>query len=150
MNLSRAEGLGGTVMDGSSTGLAQDADNMLRSVLGTLGGGVIVFDLEMRVVTANALAHELLDIPPDMIASGKSWIDFMRFAAERGDYGSGDPDANIARIIALFENGEPYSLTRQRPDGAILEVHGDRSRTGSSRVFATSPSSAEMKRHCAM
>ena len=102
----------------------QGPDDMLTSVLDTLGGGVIVFDSEMLIVTANALARELLDIPPDLIAPGSTWVDFVRFAAERGDYGDGDPEANAARVIALIETGEPYSLTRQRPDGAILEIHG--------------------------
>lgn len=97
---------------------------MLRSVLSTLGGGVIIFDSEMIIVTANALAHELLDISPDLIAPGSSWFDFARFAAERGDYGEGDPEVHVARVIALIETGDPYSLTRQRPDGAILEIHG--------------------------
>jgi PAS domain-containing protein len=78
-------------MDGSSAGLTQDADDMLRSVLGTLGGGVIVFDSEMRIVTANSLSHELLDMSSYLIAPGKSWVDFVRFAAERGDYARAIP-----------------------------------------------------------
>ena len=117
-------------MDGSSAGRPQEADDLLRSILGTLGGGVIVFDTEKRVVAANALAQELLDVSPDLIAPGRSWIDFVRFAAERGDYGDGDPEDNVARVIELVDAGEPYTLTRQRPDGAILEIHGRPIETG--------------------
>jgi len=111
-------------MDGSATGLTQNADDMLRNVLDTLGGGVIVFDSELRVVTSNALAQELLDMPAELMKPGQQWIESVRFAAERGDYGPGDAEAHTARVIALFEPGEAYSLTRQRPDGAVLEIHG--------------------------
>lgn len=128
--MSRANGLDGTVMDRSSAGRTQHADDLLRSILGTLGGGVIVFDTDKRVVTANALAHELLDVSPDLIAPGTSWDEFVRFAAERGDYGKGSPEANAARVMAMIDAGEPYSLTRQRPDGAILEIHGRPIETG--------------------
>tara|TARA_R110002110_G_scaffold414147_2_gene643394 strand:+ start:118388 stop:123502 length:5115 start_codon:yes stop_codon:yes gene_type:complete len=111
-------------MDGSSAGLTQDGGDMLRNVLNTLGGGVIIFDSELRVVTSNALAQELLDMPAELMKPGQLWIESVRFAAERGDYGPGDVEEQTARIIALFASGEAYSMTRQRPDGAILEIHG--------------------------
>ncbi|MBT5359251.1 MAG: response regulator [Rhodospirillaceae bacterium] len=111
-------------MDGSSAGLTQDADDMLRNVLDTLGGGVIIFDSELRVVTSNALAQELLDMPAELMKSGQDWVESVRFAAERGDYGPGDPEVQTARIMAHFEPDKAYTMTRQRPDGAILEVHG--------------------------
>lgn len=97
---------------------------MLRSVLDTLGGGVIVFDSDFRIVTSNALAPELLDVPTELLAPGKDWIDFARFAAERGDYGSGNAEDHVSRIKRLMDTREPYSMTRLRPDGAVLEIHG--------------------------
>lgn len=111
-------------MDGSSADLTQDADDMLRNVLDTLGGGVIVFDSQLRVVTSNALAQELLDMPAELMKPGQLWADSVRFAAERGDYGPGDPEVLTTRLMQKFDPGEAYTLTRQRPDGGILEVHG--------------------------
>ncbi len=97
---------------------------MLQSVLNTLGGGVIIFDSHLRVVTSNALAQELLDMPAELMKPGQDWIESVRYAAERGDYGPGDAEEHVARVIGLFGPGEAYSLTRQRPDGAVLEIHG--------------------------
>jgi len=128
--LSRIDDNGGASMDGSSPGLSQNADDTLRDVLDTLGGGVVVVDSQMQVVTANALAAELLDVPRALISSGKSWMEFIRFAAERGDYGPGDADTHTARVVDLISSREPYTLTRQRPDGAILEIHGRPIRDG--------------------
>ncbi|MEP4380794.1 MAG: PAS-domain containing protein [Alphaproteobacteria bacterium] len=122
--MSRADDMDGAVMDGSSAGVAQNTDNMLYDVLNTLGGGVIIFDSDLRIVASNALAHELLDLPEELLTPGKSWREFVRFAAERGDYGDGDSVAHTERIMALFTTREPYSMTRQRPDGAVLEIHG--------------------------
>lgn len=111
-------------MDGSSAGLTQDTGDMLRNVLNTLGGGVIIFDSELRIVTSNALAQELLDMPAEQMKPGRLWADSVRFAAERGDYGPGDPEALTEQLMQKFDPGEAYTLTRQRPDGGILEVHG--------------------------
>ncbi|MGB0627595.1 MAG: PAS domain-containing protein [Alphaproteobacteria bacterium] len=128
--MSRFDDNSGASMDGSTPGLTQNADDTLRDVLDTLGGGVIVFDSQWQVVMANALAAELLDVPPELIAAGKSWLDFIRFAAERGDYGPGDVEANIARVVEMVSRREAYTLTRQRPDGAVLEIHGRPIRDG--------------------
>lgn len=111
-------------MDGSSAVVVQGTDDMLRDVLNTLGGGVIIFDSNLHIVTSNELAQTLLDMPAELMKPGQSWIESVRFAAERGDYGPGDPEEHTARIMAHFEPGKPYSMTRQRPDGAVLEVHG--------------------------
>ena len=111
-------------MDGSSAGSTQDTSSMLQGVLNTLGGGVIIFDSELRVVTSNALAQELLDIPAELMKPGQDWIESVRFAAERGDYGPGDAEELTTQVISLFAPGDAYTLTRQRPDGAFLEIHG--------------------------
>lgn len=122
--MSRAVGLGVTVMDGSSASLTQDTDDMLRNVLDTLGGGVIIFVSDLRIVTSNALARELLGMPAELMKPGQNWIESVRFAAERGDYGPGDAEELTASVISLFKPGDAYTFTRLRPDGAVLEVHG--------------------------
>jgi CheY-like chemotaxis protein/PAS domain-containing protein len=111
-------------MDGISTGSPANGTGTLRSVLDTLGGGVIVYDSAFLVVTANAQAAELLDVPAELVAPGRSWEEFVRFAAERGDYGSGDVEQHVRHYMDMLSERKPYSLIRYGPDGGILEVHG--------------------------
>ncbi len=48
----------------------------------------------------------------------------MRFAAKRGDYGPRDVEECVEEIMAQSRKREPYTMTRTRPDGAVLEIHG--------------------------
>jgi PAS domain-containing protein len=111
-------------MDGSAVGSGMIAEDTLLGVIDTLGGGVIVLDIDLKIVAANALAPELLDVPSDLIASGSSWLDFVRYAAERGDYGEGDAEIHVNLVLELINKRDPYSMTRMRPDGTVLEIHG--------------------------
>ena len=65
-------------MDGSAVGSGMIAEDTLLGVIDTLGGGVIVLDIDLKIVAANTLAPELLGVPSDLIASGSSWLDFVR------------------------------------------------------------------------
>jgi PAS domain S-box-containing protein len=99
--------------------------DMLLSSLDSLAGGLIILDSNLRIVAANKLAVTLLDIPEELVQPQSSWIDFVRFAAERGDYGEGTPEEQYERVMPLVRRREPYELTRQRPDGVILEINGN-------------------------
>ncbi len=110
---------------------AADAENacvterdMLLSSLDTLAGGLIILDSQMRIVAANKLAVTLLDVPEELVQPQSSWVDFVRFAAERGDYGEGTADEQYNRVMPLVTRREPYELVRRRPDGVILEING--------------------------
>jgi PAS domain S-box-containing protein len=97
---------------------------MLLSSLDTLAGGLIILDAQMRIVAANKLAVTLLDIPEELVQPQSTWSDFVRYAAERGDYGEGTPEEQYERVMPLVQSREPYELIRRRPDGVILEING--------------------------
>ena len=111
-------------MDGTAPISSLSTDGTLQGVIDSLGGGVIIYDVEFRIVTSNAMAAELLDVPVDLVAPGANWADFVRFAAERGDYGDREIDEVVAEIMGTSKAREPYTMTRVRPDGVILEIHG--------------------------
>jgi PAS domain-containing protein len=108
-------------MDGSVTGSELKTGSTLQGVIDTLGGGLIVYDENHLVVTANKLAAELLDVPAELVAPGASWSDFVRFAEQRGDYGQVDVETRVAEILEFTERRESYTITRYRPDGGILD-----------------------------
>ncbi|NNE85624.1 MAG: response regulator [Alphaproteobacteria bacterium] len=98
--------------------------DMLLSSLDTLAGGLIILNAQKRVVASNKLAARLLDVPAELVRVNAPWTEFIRFAAERGDYGDGNPDEHHDRVMGLLEERKPYELTRRRPDGVILEING--------------------------
>mgnify|MGYP000161912007 FL=1 len=111
-------------MDGIVTGSELIASETLQGVIDTLGGGLIVFDENGHVVTSNKLALDLPDIPAKFLEPGARWEDFLRCAAERGDYGDVDVEARVAEMMAATQKREPYTFVRSRPDGVLLEIHG--------------------------
>lgn len=98
--------------------------DMLLSSLDTLLGGLIILDAHKRIVAYNKMAVGLLDVPAELLRVNAPWSDFIRFAADRGDYGEGNPDEHYYRVMGLLEESKPYEMTRRRPDGVILEING--------------------------
>lgn len=98
--------------------------DMLLSALDTLMGGMIILDSRLQIVAANKHAAGLLDVPAYLLKPGSSWSEFVRFAADRGDYGDGVTDAQYDRVMALLHDRQPYELMRRRPDGLVIEING--------------------------
>jgi len=59
---------------------------LLETTLASMAQGVIIHD-EHVIVASNDRVWELLDLPPETVAPGRSWEDFVRFRGDRGDYG---------------------------------------------------------------
>ncbi len=98
--------------------------DMLEAGLDMLEQGVTVFDADLRLVTWNKTFLHLLDFPDHLAQPGASFENFIRYNAERGEYGSGDPEAQIAKRVAAARAFTPHYTERVRPNGQILAVRG--------------------------
>jgi len=97
---------------------------MLGAGLDLLDQGVTVFDADLRMVAWNSAFLHLLDFPDSLARPGVSFEDFIRFNAERGDYGAGDPAAQVAERVARARSFQPHVTERIRPNGRILSIRG--------------------------
>ena len=97
---------------------------MLGAGLDLLDQGLTVFDAELRMVAWNAAFLRLLDFPESLARPGVSFEDFIRFNAERGDYGPGDPAQQVAERVARARSFQPHTTERIRPNGRILSIRG--------------------------
>ncbi|NML27822.1 PAS domain-containing protein [Zoogloea sp. G-4-1-14] len=97
---------------------------MLGAGLDLLDQGVTVFDAELRMVAWNGAFLRLLDFPPSLAREGMSFEEFIRFNAERGDYGPGDPDVQVAERVARARSFQPHVTERVRPNGQVLSIRG--------------------------
>jgi PAS domain S-box-containing protein len=98
---------------------------MLQAGLDLLDQGITVFDGELRLIAWNRPFLRLLDFPEEMAYVGAPFASFIRFNAERGEYGPGDPETQVAERIAAAASFTPHVTERQRPNGRVLQLRGE-------------------------
>jgi signal transduction histidine kinase len=86
-----------------------------------MGDGVAMFGETQHLVAWNHKFQDILDVPDDVIARRQTFTEYVRYLAERGEYGPGaDPEEQVRR---LTENADQYrAYERQRPDGRVIEI----------------------------
>ncbi len=98
---------------------------LVQAALDHLGDGFTVYDSRLRLMAWNQRFFELLEFPLDFARVGTPFEAFLRFNAERGEYGSGDPGALIAERLDLARAFLPHRMERRRPNGCIIEIQGN-------------------------
>jgi PAS domain S-box-containing protein len=112
----------------NSTSIASDTNQryeMLQSGLDLLDQGITVFDANLFLVAWNAPFLRLLEFPPELAYVGAPFESFIRHNAERGEYGPGGIESQIAQRVAEAANFAPHITERQRPNGKILLLRGE-------------------------
>jgi len=99
--------------------------DMLQAGLDLLDQGVTVFDADLRLVAWNEPFLRLLDFPEELARVGTPFERFIRYNAERGEYGPGDRESQIAERVAAAANFAPHLTERQRPNGRVLLLRGE-------------------------
>ena len=105
-------------------GISAAEIGMLQSGLDHINQGITVIDTQLRLVVWNRRFLELLDFPPDLVHHHVPFESLLRYNAERGEYGPGDPDAQVAQRITKALRFEPHQFERTRPDGSIIRIVG--------------------------
>lgn len=98
---------------------------LLQAVVDNFPGGITFMDADLRMVLANENGRRLLDLPDVLFAAGPPTIEeVFRFNAERGEYGLGDVEEQVAARMALARQNRAHVFERKRPDGTVIEVRG--------------------------
>jgi len=115
-----------TIVAGADTdGSLAQRGAMLLAGLDLLDQGVTVFDAGLKLLACNQRFLQLLDFPPELGQVGTPFEAFIRYNAERGEYGPGDVAQLVAERVALAQRFEPHDTERMRPDGSVLRVRGE-------------------------
>ena len=86
---------------------------------------ISVVDAQLRIVAWNRRYLELLGYPDGMVFVGRPVVDLLRWNAERGDLGPGDPaGANAKSGCAHLRAGTAYTFQRARRNGQVYSIHG--------------------------
>ncbi|QID19774.1 PAS domain-containing protein [Nitrogeniibacter mangrovi] len=97
---------------------------MVSAALDHISEGVTLFDADLRLITCNRAFLDLLGFPDTLAAPGTPFEAFIRYNAERGEYGPGDVDTLVARRVADAGAFRSHETRRQRPDGTLLLIRG--------------------------
>jgi PAS domain-containing protein len=120
---------------------------MLEAGLDLLEQGLTVFDGELRLITWNKQFLQLLDFPEHLARPGAAFADVIHYNAGRGEYGPGDPEAQVAERVEAALAFKSHYTERIRPNGRIIAVRRFPCPTGaSSPCSRTSLSSAAPSR----
>lgn len=103
---------------------ASQPSEILASTLDYLPVGISLYDRELRLVVSNRKLSELLALPVELTTPGTPLESIVRFSAQRGDYGSGDPEKLVHQRLALTELNEHHRIERDI-GGRIVEIHGN-------------------------
>ncbi len=96
----------------------------MQAGLDLIDQGMSIFDAELRLVGWNRAYTSLLGFPPEMAYYHAPFESFIRYNAERGDYGPGDPREQVYDRLQLAKVFEPHEFERTRPNGTVLRVRG--------------------------
>jgi diguanylate cyclase (GGDEF)-like protein/PAS domain S-box-containing protein len=97
---------------------------VLRTIIDTVDIGISLFDQNLILVASNEKAVDMLGFPRYMQKPGTNLADYIRFNAERGEYGAGDVETLVNSRIDVARQFQPHFFERRRPNGRILEIHG--------------------------
>src|SRR5262249_42336845 len=92
----------------------------LRVTFDNIVHGIGMFDSNLKLAAWNRRFTELVDLPEDFVASAPTHAEFVRFLAERGEYGSVDVESQIQQRIQSAQQRRVFE--RMRPNGTMVEV----------------------------
>lgn len=99
--------------------------DQIEAGLHLLDQGITVFDSDLKMVAWNEPFLRLLDFPASLAFVGADFESFIRYNAERGEYGEGDIEAQIKVRVDAARDFKPHNFERVRPDGQILRIRGE-------------------------
>jgi PAS domain S-box-containing protein len=97
----------------------------LEAVFENLPEGISLADADLNIVAFNRRFLEMLDFPPDKFKPGDPFEKFIRYNAERGEYGPGDVDEQVRERVALAKRFQPHHFERPRAGDGVLEIRGN-------------------------
>jgi PAS domain S-box-containing protein len=107
----------------SQQALTQKSD-MLEAVLSSMDQGLVAFDGDLKLAAWNNAYFKIREYPAEYAVIGRPFEDFVRFDIARAEFGDGDPEETLERVVATARRAEPHTFERMRPNGRWIEVRG--------------------------
>ncbi len=96
----------------------------LQAGLDLIDQGFTLIDENLRLVAWNKAFLDLLGFPSDMGYEGAPFETFMRYNADRGEYGDGDREQYVKERMDAARAFRTHDIERTRPNGTVLRIRG--------------------------
>jgi len=94
----------------------------LRIALDNMPGALIYTDDELNIVFCNDRFRQMYRAPDELLRPGRPYPAFLRFLAESGYHGDGDPEALVAARVESLRNPRSAFFEDRTPDGRIYRI----------------------------
>ena len=103
----------------------QQQHDRLAAIIESFPGGISLFDADLKLVAHNKQFRDLLDFPDSLFEQPElEFADLIRHNAQRGEYGAGEVDKQVAAAVLRARNFQSHRFERVRPNGRVLEIIG--------------------------
>jgi PAS domain S-box-containing protein len=99
------------------------ASDTLNLALSSMANGIYMLDKDLNFTLFNDRYAELLEYPPELVGVGKPIRDVVKFCADNGYFGDGDPSTLVEERMALFRSPEGRTVPSTTLSGKTLELH---------------------------
>jgi PAS domain S-box-containing protein len=103
----------------------QESKILLDTILEHIPSALSVVDGNLNLAVYNDKFLDVLGFPREQARNWRTFEDFTRFNAERGEYGQGDVEQLVRERLELARQFLPHHFERRRPDGRVLEIWGN-------------------------
>ena len=112
----------GSLASGERQAALEEKTELLHLTVENVRQGIALFDADLRLNLCNDAFVELFDYPPGFVKQGNHAYDLMRYVAERGDLGPGDPDAIVGGFIQSILSADSRRIEIVRVNGRHLDI----------------------------
>jgi len=97
---------------------------LLAATMENVTQGISVVDADMNLVAWNNRYLEMFGYPSGLVYVGRPVADLIRWNAQRGEFGDGDPEQQVAKRLAHMRAGTAYTFQRERKNGQVFSITG--------------------------
>jgi diguanylate cyclase (GGDEF)-like protein len=98
--------------------------NELVEAMQCMPVGVTIIDSALTMRFWNNAFCRLLDFPAEIMHTDVTLKELFSYNARRGEFGPGDPEAQVQERIRLSLQFQPHHFVRTRADGTVLDITG--------------------------
>jgi len=99
---------------------------ILQTALDHVRQGIAVFDKDMHLTCWNQQFGQLLRLPNEMVRMGIDLTEILRFNADRGAFGPGNPETLVRERLPRYAADLQPFLERFPDRGLVIEVRANR------------------------
>lgn len=99
----------------------KNQSDRLHTIFENVPGGFIYFDSGHQLSFYNEESVGIIQVPRDLLNQKLHLLDYLKFNAERGDYGPGDPEELALERLKQFPPDQPHAYERSAADGRFLD-----------------------------